>query len=123
MAVWNDRAEAWHEVLPGVRRRILARGDGVTMVLYRVDPNVTFPRHTHPHVQAGACLEGGGRLTIGPDTVVVRKGSAYSIPGGLPHEFVSGAEGPSVILDVFVPDREDLVGEALPADETPDAHP
>ena len=86
------------------------------MVLYRVAPNVTFPRHTHPHAQTGTCLEGGGRLTVGTVGTEVRKGSAYSIPGGLPHEFVSGSEGPSVILDVFVPDREDLVGEALPPD-------
>lgn len=114
MVVWHDRPEAWHEALPGVERRILAQGDGATMVLYRVAPNVTFPRHTHRHAHTGACREGGGRLTIGAVGTEMRKGSAYWIPGGLPHEFVSGPEGPSVILDVFVPDREDLAEEALP---------
>jgi len=45
----------------------------------------------------------------------VKKGSGYSIAGGVPHELVTG-DAPTVVLDVFVPDREDFKSEALPAD-------
>jgi len=117
MTLWNDRADAWHEILRGVKRRILTHGDGVMLVLYEIAPGTTFPRHTHPHVQAGTLLEGGGLLRVGNETYRLRKGSAYSIPGGVPHELVSDPVGVCRILDVFVPERDDLLGEAFPPDQ------
>lgn len=116
MPLWNDRPEAWHEILPGVQRRILTHGHGVMLVLYRIAPNSTFPMHSHPHVQAGTFLEGGGRFTVGQEVYTMQKGSSYSVAGGVPHELVTHADGPSVILDVFVPEREDFMKEVLPAD-------
>lgn len=116
MALWDDRPEAWHEVLPGVQRRILTHGNGVMLVLYHIAPNSTFPLHTHPHVQAGTFLEGGGRFRVGAEVYRMTKGSSYSISGGVPHELVTDPGGPSVILDVFVPEREDFLKEALPTE-------
>lgn len=116
MALWNDRPEAWHEILPGVRRRILAHGHGAMLVLYEIAPGSTFPMHTHPHVQAGTFLAGSGTFRVGEEVYRMSKGASYSIPGGVPHELVTDAEGTSVILDVFVPERDDFLSEALPAD-------
>ncbi len=110
--LWEDSPAAWHEILPGVHRRILTHGGGVMMVLYRIAPNSTFPMHTHPHLQAGTVLEGGGQFRVGAERWALRPGSSYSIPGGVPHELVSDPSGPSVILDVFVPEREDFLPEA-----------
>ncbi len=118
MPLWNDRPEAWHEILPGVKRRILAHGNGVMLVLYQIAPSSTFPMHTHPHVQAGTFLEGGGRFKVGADVYEMRKGSSYSIEGGVPHELVTHSAGPSVILDVFVPEREDFLTETVAPDRT-----
>jgi len=116
MPLWHDRPDAWHDVLPGVKRRILAHGPGVMLVLYHIAPNSKFPRHTHPHVQSGTFLEGGGEFRVGEETWTMRKGSAYHIPGGVPHELVTHSAGPSVVLDVFVPEREDFLPEALAPD-------
>ena len=116
MALWNDRPEAWHEILPGVKRRILTHGHGVMMVLYQIAPNTTFPLHTHRHVQAGTFLEGGGRFRVGEQVYTVQKGSSYSIAGGVPHELVTDGAGPSVVLDVFVPERDEFRGETLAPD-------
>lgn len=116
MKLWNDRPEAWHEVLPGAKRRILTYGDGVMLVLNYIAPGTTFPKHTHSHVQAGIFLEGGGRFQVGDEFYTVKKGSSYSIPAGVPHELVTDASEPCVVLDVFVPEREDLLEEALKAD-------
>ncbi len=116
MPVWEDRLEAWHEVLPGVRRRILTHGNGVMMVLYTIAPNSTFPLHSHPHVQAGTFLEGGGRFRIGDEVYTLRKGSSYSIAGGVPHELVSQPDGVTVVLDIFVPERADFLSETVPPD-------
>jgi quercetin dioxygenase-like cupin family protein len=86
------------------------------LVLYSIAPNTTFPLHSHPHVQAGTFLEGGGRFKVGDQTYQVRKGSSYSIPGGVPHELVTDARGESIVLDVFVPERDDFRAETLPPD-------
>ena len=117
MPLWHDRPEAWHEVLPGVRRRILTRAPQVMLVLYRIEPDRLFPKHTHPHVQAGTFLEGGGTFQVGEASWVMRPGDSYSIPPNVPHELRTRRDGPSVILDVFAPEREDFLGEALPPDE------
>lgn len=117
MSLWNDRPEAWHEVLPGVRRRILTHGHGLMLVLYHIAPGATFPLHSHPHVQAGTFLRGSGVLRVGPERYRMKEGSSYSVPGGVPHELVNDPGGPSVILDAFVPEREDFLPEALPADQ------
>jgi quercetin dioxygenase-like cupin family protein len=116
MPLWNDRSEAWHEVLPGVHRRILAHAPDVMMVLYRIDPGRQFPMHTHPHTQSGVVLEGGGSFQVGDAQWTLKKGSAYSVPGNVPHEFRADPTMPVVILDVFTPRREELLHEALPAD-------
>ncbi len=84
------------------------------MVLYRIAPSSRFPMHTHPHLQAGTVLEGGGEFRVAGELWTLRPGSAYSIPGGVPHELVTDPSGPSVILDVFVPEREDFLPEATP---------
>lgn len=116
MPLWEDKLEAWHEILPGVRRRILAHDAGVMMVLYRIDPGTTFPRHTHPHVQSGTVLQGGGRFRVGDDTWQLTVGSSYTVPSDVPHELLSDPSGPTVILDVFTPRREDFLGETVPPD-------
>lgn len=118
MPLWHDRPQAWHEVLPGVKRRILAHGSGVMLVLYHIAPETRFPLHSHPHVQSGMFLEGGGAFRAGEETWNVQKGSAYCIPGGVPHELVTHSRGPSVILDVFAPEREDFMAEALAPDRS-----
>ena len=117
MPLWNDRPDAWHEILPGVRRRILSHEPGVMMVLYEIGPSTTFPLHTHPHLQSGVILEGGGTFRVGGATWPITKGSAYLVPSGVPHELVTQPEGRTVVLDVFVPERDDFLGETLPPDE------
>jgi quercetin dioxygenase-like cupin family protein len=114
--LWNDRPEAWHEVLPGVKRRILTHGPELMLVLYEIAPNTRFPMHSHPHVQAGTFLEGGGQFRVGDETWAMVKGSAYHIPGGVPHELLTHSVGRSVILDVFSPTRDDLLPEAVAPD-------
>jgi quercetin dioxygenase-like cupin family protein len=118
MPLWHDRPEAWHEILPGVRRRVLAHGPQAMMVLYRIEPGRLFPKHTHPHAQLGTFLEGGGVFEVGPSKWTMKAGDAYFVPPEVPHELTTDPERPSLILDVFAPERADFLAEARPADET-----
>ncbi|MGA8276153.1 MAG: cupin domain-containing protein [Thermoplasmata archaeon] len=118
MPLWEDKSEAWHEILPGVRRRILAHDAGVMLVLYRIAPGSRFPRHTHPHVQSGTVLEGGGEFLVGNEVWKLRAGSAYTVAGDVPHELRVDPHLPTVILDVFTPRREDFLPETVSPDRT-----
>jgi quercetin dioxygenase-like cupin family protein len=113
MPLWEDQPEAWHEVLPGVKRRIVAHEPAVMMVLYRIAPGSLFPMHTHPHVQSGIVLEGGGEFQVGNETWSLKVGSSYTVPGNVPHQLKSDPKRPTVILDVFTPRREELLNEAV----------
>lgn len=86
------------------------------MVLYHIAPGSLFPRHTHPHVQSGTVLEGGGDFVVGGEVWKLRPGSSYSLPGGVPHELRTDPKAPTVIVDVFTPRREDFLPETVPPD-------
>jgi len=117
MPLWHDTEGAWHEILPGVRRRILAHAPTAMLVLYRIEPGRVFPRHTHPHAQYGTILEGGGVFLVGEQSWRVHAGDAYYVPPDVAHELRTDPSVPSVILDVFAPERQDFLNEAVPADE------
>ncbi|HXQ48385.1 MAG TPA: cupin domain-containing protein [Thermoplasmata archaeon] len=118
MPLWEEKPDAWHEIVPGVRRRILAHAPEVMLVLYRISPGCLFPRHTHPHVQSGTVLEGGGEFRVGDDVWKLVQGSSYVVPGGVPHELRSDPRTRTVILDVFTPRRDDFMSETVPHDRT-----
>ena len=113
-ALWHDKAEAWKEVMPGVRRRMLAHSSTGLMVLYRIDAGKTFAWHNHPHAQYGVFLEGSGRFKVGDSIWQIKKGDSYYIPPGVFHELAS--EDDCVVIDFFTPEREDYVKEALAPD-------
>jgi quercetin dioxygenase-like cupin family protein len=116
MPLWEEKPDAWHEIMPGVQRRILAHDPGVMMVLYRIAPGSRFPMHTHPHVQSGTVLEGGGEFVVGKEVWKLRVGSSYTLPGEVPHELRADPRVTTVILDVFTPRREEFLHEAIRAD-------
>jgi quercetin dioxygenase-like cupin family protein len=116
MPLWEEKAEAWHEILPGVRRRILAHDAGVMMVLYRISPGSRFPLHSHAHVQSGTVLEGGGEFTVGGDVWKLRVGSSYTVGPNVPHELKADSRTPTLILDVFTPRRDDFLSEVIVPD-------
>lgn len=118
MPLWHDAPGAWHEILPGVRRRILAHSPAAMLVLYRIEPGRVFPRHTHPHAQYGTFLEGGGVFNVGDASWKVSAGDAYYVPPNVPHELLTDPGNPSVILDVFAPQRDDFLDETVPPDES-----
>ena len=116
MPLWEDKAEAWHEVQPGVQRRILAHDSTVMLVLYRIAPGSRFAMHTHPHVQSGTVLQGGGQFQVGKETWTLRVGSSYTLPPNVPHELRANPDTPTVVLDVFTPRREEFLHEAVRPD-------
>ena len=115
-AMWRDKPGAWHEILPGVRRRILSHSASGLMVLYKIAPGSVFPWHNHTHAQFGIFLEGGGDFKVGERVWKILKGDSYFIPSGLYHELKTDSKLPTVVIDFFTPAREDYLSEALSPD-------
>ncbi len=115
-AFWEDKPESWHEVMPGVRRRILTHSPAGMMVLYRIEPQRVFALHSHPHAQFGVFLEGGGEFRVGEAVWKMKKGDSYYIPPGISHELRTNEKEQSVIIDFFTPERQDYHSEAAPPD-------
>lgn len=92
-SIVNLYAGDWLELLPGIRGR-----SGVTGVppgldvqgamgvdLIEMDPNTSFPLHTHPGAHVLFILEGEGTVTIGGVAHPTRPGDCYFVPGQTPH--------------------------------------
>jgi len=84
----------------------LAWGEKIMLSMLRFEPGGAVPEHSHPHEQAGICLEGQFELTVDGRTRVVQPGQMYLIPGDTPHA-ACALDGACRTLDIFAPPREE----------------
>ena len=90
----------------GVRARALF-GDGAMLNLVELDPGAIVAEHSHPHEQLGIGLSGVINMIIEGVETPLGPMDAMHIPSGVVHSGYAGPEG-AVVLDVFVPIREDF---------------
>ena len=115
-AFWHDKSDAWHQVMPGVRRRIVCHSPTGMMVYYEIQPGSIFPNHNHPHAQYGMFLEGRGIFKVGDKKWEMKKGDGYYIPPGVFHELTISGNEPVLVMDFFTPERIDFLNEARSPD-------
>lgn len=105
------------EVCPGCRLRT-PYGENLMLSYLEMDEGAEIPLHDHPHEQAGMLLKGKLKLTIGEETRLVEPGAMFIVPPDVPHRAIA-IEGPTLVLDVFSPIREDyaeLMNQYIPND-------
>jgi quercetin dioxygenase-like cupin family protein len=93
------------ELADGVTGRPLF-GDWAMINLIEFEPGATVPPHSHPHEQLGIVLSGRHTLVVNGDAHDLGPMGGYAIPGGVEHGGYGGPEG-ALVLDVFIPVRED----------------
>ncbi len=113
MADWKMQAIDSRDVspveqVPGAFRRVLADGDRMMVIEWRMDAGVTVPAHNHPHEQSGYIVSGQMNFRCDGKDYALYPGMGYVVSGGTPHS----ADFPvaSVIVDIFSPPREDYRG-------------
>jgi quercetin dioxygenase-like cupin family protein len=89
----------------GVHARVL-HGERITLGVVELDANSVVPEHSHEHEQLGVCLSGSLLFRVGEESRELRAGGTWTIPSNVPHEVSVGPDG-AVVLDVFVPTRDD----------------
>lgn len=90
--------------VPGFHGRFV-HTDTMTFAYWDIDQGAAIPEHSHPHEQVVNPLEGELELVVAGEPHVLRPGSVYVIPGGVPHS--ARAITSCRVLDVFQPVRED----------------
>lgn len=89
----------------GVHGRIV-HGRHITLGVIELDPGSIVPEHSHDNEQLGICVSGSVVFRVGDESRELRAGGTWSIPGNVPHEVHVGSDG-AVVIDVFVPPRDD----------------
>ena len=89
----------------GVHGRVV-HGEQITLGVIELDPGSVVPEHRHENEQLGLCLSGSLVFRVGEESRELGAGETWSIPGNVPHEVHVGPEG-AVVIDVFVPPRDD----------------
>jgi quercetin dioxygenase-like cupin family protein len=106
MAVFRPVSEL--NIVPiwdGIAARAI-EGREMTFAVVELEPNTPVKPHQHPNEQMGIVLTGSLRFVVGAEDRELRPGDTYVIPGGVPHQALSGPDG-AVVIDVFSPVRED----------------
>jgi quercetin dioxygenase-like cupin family protein len=81
-------------------------GEGAMLNLIAFEPGATVPPHSHPHEQLGIVLRGRHTLVVDGDAHELGPLEGYVVPGDVEHHGFGGPEG-ALVLDVFIPVRED----------------
>jgi quercetin dioxygenase-like cupin family protein len=90
----------------GVHARALF-GDSTMLNLVELEPGAVVPEHSHPHEQMGIVISGEIVMIFDGEERPCHAMDAMHIPSGVTHGAYAGPEG-AVVLDVFVPIREDF---------------
>ena len=97
------------------------RGERMMMVLGATPFGLSVPLHSHPQELVGMVYAGRGRLRIGEEERVVSQGDFLHIPPDIPHQETCLGTDPFVVLTIFCPVREDVLGK-LKRRSTPGRH-
>ena len=91
----------------GIKRKILAFGDGLMHVEVHFEEGAKGEMHSHPHTQTTYVLEGEFEFTIEDETKIVKKGDTMYEKPNVIHGCRCIKKG--VLLDTFSPVREDFL--------------
>ena len=81
-------------------------GTQCSISLLELQPLAKILGHRHPNEQIGVVLKGEIEYTIGDETKVCRKGTAFLIPPNTPHSAVVVSREAAQLLDIFAPPRD-----------------
>ena len=104
--VLSDNCELC-ELGNGVKRKILAYGDGLMHVEVHFEEGAVGAMHSHPHAQTTYVISGEFEFTIGNETKTVKAGDTMYDAPNIVHGCRCIKKG--VLLDTFSPIREDFL--------------
>ncbi len=104
----SDSDVGWADSAPGIRRKVLCYDDRIMLVRFAFEAGAIGAEHSHPHLQCSVIERGVFDVTIAGKTKRLGAGDSYLVASNLLHGAVAIEAG--VIVDTFMPLRQDLVG-------------
>lgn len=101
------RDERKERTFKGVNFFVGAVGEHMMVTLMTFQEGDVVERHSHPHEQAGYCIQGQFELRIEGNSTVIERDDSYVIPGGLAHSYRITEDSQAV--EMFSPPREDYL--------------
>ncbi len=98
----------WEEAEPGVRRRILQAQGRLMLMEVRFDAGAAGYEHNHVHEQISYCISGRFEYSLDGRPQALAAGESVYVPSNVRHGAKALEAG--VLIDVFTPVREDLLG-------------
>ena len=108
--VSDQPAPDWAAQCDGIHVRPMIEGNGVSILLYRLEPGHRFEPHHHPFPELGVVLMGRGRAQFGDEERMLREADSYYFPAGMLHSFEVEGDGPAVLMNVTIPLPPDIPG-------------
>jgi quercetin dioxygenase-like cupin family protein len=96
----------WMQMLPGVKRRIVADGDKMMVVEIHLAKGSVVPRHSHIHEQASTIYKGKLRFEFDSGAVEYVAGQVAFMVSMQPHRVIALED--TIAYDAFSPPREDF---------------
>ncbi len=109
MSFFPGYEQELQHVAPGISRKILASGGRLMAVEVAFSAGVSSAPHAHPHEQVSYIVSGRFEWQLGDERRVLAAGDSAYVPPNVTHG-VRALE-PSVLLDVFTPQREDFLAK------------
>ncbi|MEN2974467.1 MAG: cupin domain-containing protein [Candidatus Caldarchaeales archaeon] len=103
--VW--RRGPWIDFREKISIKTLSYGENCLLVLFKIDSGGQVPLHSHPQDQYGLVISGRGYFTSRDGNVEVAEGDSYHIRSNEEHGFAAITD--VVVIDIFVPPREDYL--------------
>lgn len=100
-------AERQKRTFKGVHFWLGAVGERMMVTLMTFQEGERVETHSHPHEQAGYCIQGHFELTIEDVSTVIKADDSYVIPGGTAHSYRILED--SLAVEMFSPPREDYL--------------
>ena len=107
----SDGNDGWVQMLPGVRRRIVADGEKLMLLEIHLAQGSEVPRHQHLHEQTSTVHTGKLRFVFDDEQVDLEPGQAAFMAANRPHKVIALAD--TIAFDAFSPPREDFRGSTL----------
>lgn len=106
----------------GFSRKVLKQIDGpcegyVTIAVeVEIQPGALVDWHTHPGIESGYIVSGGGDLSVKNEAVrSVKAGDVFQVPPGVPHALRNGAAPTKVSATYVVEKSKPLASPASPS--------
>src|SRR3954468_10179880 len=99
----------WVDAEPGLRRRLRTAQGRLMLMEVAFEAGAAGYEHRHAHEQISYCIRGRFEYTLDGRVNVLTPGESIYVPGNTLHG--AKALDAGVLLDVFTPVREDLLGK------------